>query len=96
MEILKRTNKLYDTSKFEQAQIRVWHRKEKKLKGGGIKSACYHLKCGCCNSTVDIWYGGGGIEINGVNGTIEDWREILLPLLDPKNNKKDNWWRNKK
>jgi len=26
-------------------------------------------------------YGDDGLEINGVNGTIEDWREILLPLL---------------
>ena len=82
MKILKRTNRIYDTSKFGQPQIRVWHRKGKKL-----LSPCYHLKCGCCEKTLDIYYGGGGLEINGVNGTVEDWREILLPLLDPKKNK---------
>jgi hypothetical protein len=30
---------------------------------------------------VEIFYSEDGLEINGVNGTIEDWREILLPLL---------------
>ena len=87
MKILKRTNKFYDTTRFMQPQIRIWHRKEKKLENGAIKDACYHLKCGCCDKTVDIYYGGNGLEINGVNGTVNDWREILLPLLDPKNNK---------
>jgi hypothetical protein len=40
-----------------------------------------HLKCGCCDEKVEIYYGDEGLEINGVNGSIEDWREILLPLL---------------
>jgi len=86
MKPLKRTNKFYDTKKFGQPQIRIWHQKEKKLKNGGVKSPCYHLKCGCCDNTVDIYYGGGSLEINGVNGALADWREILLPLLDPNNN----------
>jgi len=30
---------------------------------------------------VEIYYGDDGLEINGVNGSIEDWRDILLPLL---------------
>jgi hypothetical protein len=30
---------------------------------------------------VEIFYSEDGLEINGVNGAIEDWREILLPLL---------------
>ena len=30
---------------------------------------------------VKIYYDNKGLEINGVNGSIDDWREILLPLL---------------
>jgi hypothetical protein len=28
-----------------------------------------------------VYYADDGLEIGGINGTIEDWREILLPLL---------------
>ena len=77
MKILKRKNKLYDCSNFGQPQIRLWHRKQNKK-----QAPCYHLKCGCCNSTLDIYYDEDGLEINGVNGTLEDWKEILLPLLN--------------
>jgi hypothetical protein len=41
----------------------------------------YLLKCGCCDEKVEIYYDDEGLEINGVNGSIDDWREILLPLL---------------
>ena len=41
----------------------------------------YLIKCGCCNKKVEIYYGGGTLEINGVLGSAEDWGEILLPLL---------------
>jgi hypothetical protein len=30
---------------------------------------------------LEIHYATDGLEIGGVNGAIEDWREILLPLL---------------
>ena len=30
---------------------------------------------------MEIYYSDDGLEINGVNGAIEDWRDILLPLL---------------
>ena len=30
---------------------------------------------------MQVYYADDGLEIGGVNGTIEDWREILLPLL---------------
>jgi hypothetical protein len=39
------------------------------------------LRCGCCDRKVEIYYGDEGLEINGVNGSLENWREILLPLL---------------
>jgi hypothetical protein len=60
----------------------MWQRKERKLKKGGVVSPSVLLKCGCCDSKVEIYYGGGGLEINGVNGSVDDWREILLPMLD--------------
>ena len=76
MKIPKRKNKFYDTSRFELPQIRIYHKK-----GSDKKSPRYLLKCGCCNAKLEIYYDNDFLEINGVNGTIEDWREILLPLL---------------
>ncbi|MCJ7471449.1 MAG: hypothetical protein MUP02_01380 [Actinobacteria bacterium] len=76
MKILKRRNKIYDTERFVQPEIRLYHKK-----GYGKKSPRYLLKCGCCNEKLEIYYDKEGLETNGVNGSIEDWREILLPLL---------------
>ena len=84
MKLPKRKNKFYDTTRFGQPQIRIYHKK-----GSDKKCPRYLLKCGCCNKTLEIYYDNNSLEINGVNGTIEDWREILLPLLriDRKGNK---------
>lgn len=76
MKILKRRNRFYDTSRFSQPEIRMYHKK-----GKGKKSPCYLLKCGCCEQKLQIYYADDGLEIGGVNGTIDDWREILFPLL---------------
>ena len=76
MKVVERTNRFYDTSRFGQPQIRVYHKK-----GVGKKMPRYLLKCGCCDEKVEIYYDDDGLEINGVNGSIDDWREILLPLL---------------
>jgi len=73
---LKRKNKFYDTKRFGQPQIRIYHKK-----GTGKKTPRYLLKCGCCDEKLEIYYADDGLEINGVNGSIDDWREILLPLL---------------
>jgi len=51
------------------------------IKGLGKKMPRYLLKCGCCDEKLEIYYDTEGLEINGVNGSIEDWREILFPLL---------------
>ena len=63
-------------------QIRVSHKKQQ-----GKKSANCTFKCGCCSEKVKIYYDKEGLEINGVNGSIKNWRELLLPLLDIKNTK---------
>ena len=74
--IPKRSNRFYDTSRFEYAQIRVYHKAAR-----GKHSPRYLLKCGDCDQKLEIHYGEDGLEIGGVHGSIEDWREILLPLL---------------
>src|ERR1700722_8559637 len=60
--------------------IRVSHRAQQK-RGQGYISPRYLLRCGCCDGTLEIHYGPDDLEINGVYGSIENWREILLPLL---------------
>jgi len=77
MHISKRINRFYDTTRFGQPRIRVYHRKSR-----GKQSSRYFLKCGCCGEKLEIYYSEDGLEMNGVNGAIEDWREILLPLLE--------------
>lgn len=76
MKTLKRSNRFYDTSRFGQPEIRIHHKK-----GQGKKTPRYLLRCGCCDERLQIHYADDGLEIGGVNGTIDDWREILLPLL---------------
>ena len=76
MEVLRRSNHVYDTSRFGQPQIRTYHKKRRERRGPR-----YLLKCGCCDEKLEIHYGDDILEIGGVNGAIDDWREILLPLL---------------
>jgi hypothetical protein len=57
-------------------QLRVFHRRQ-----SGKRDPRYLIKCGCCNEQLEIYYGGGTLEINGVMGSVQNWREILLPLL---------------
>jgi hypothetical protein len=73
---LVRRNRFYDTKRFGQPQIRVFHRA-----GKGKRMPRYLLKCGCCENKLEIYYDPDGLEIGGVNGAVEDWREILAPLL---------------
>ena len=58
-------------------QLRVFHRN-----AIGKRDPRYLIKCGCCDEKVEIYYGGGTLEINGVMGSVENWREVLLPLLE--------------
>ena len=76
MKVLKRSNRFYDTARFGQPEIRVRHRKAK-----GKRSPSYVLRCGCCDQKLEISYADDGLEIGGVNGALEDWREVLLPML---------------
>jgi len=76
MNVLKRINRFYYTRLDGYPQIRVYHKR-----GLGKKMPRYLLKCGCCDEKLMIYYDDEGLEINGVNGSIDDWRKIVLPLL---------------
>jgi hypothetical protein len=63
-----------------ECAIRIFHRAARK-RGKGWITPRYLLRCGCCDASLEIHDGEDSLEINGVNGSIENWREILLPLL---------------
>ena len=56
--------------------MKVTHRK-----GRGKKLPITTVSCSCCVQKVVIEHNEHLLEINGVPGTIAEWREILLPLL---------------
>lgn len=58
-------------------KLRIWHRK-----GDKRMSPRYHVKCGDCNSSIEIYYDDEFLEIGGVNASLEEWRKILLPFLN--------------
>jgi hypothetical protein len=39
------------------------------------------IKCGCCDESIEIYHDETTLEVNGVYGSIQNWREVLLPLL---------------
>ncbi len=57
-------------------QLRVFHRRAR-----GKRGPRYLIKCGCCDESLEIYYGDDMLEINGVMASVRDWREVLLPLL---------------
>ncbi len=67
--------------------MRVWHRQVR-----GRKAARIRVRCGCCSEFVDIYIDDlvtgdpsvDMLEINGVMGTVDQWRQILLPVLGVK------------
>jgi len=60
------------------AALRVWRRK-----GGAKRSPRLLVKCGDCENALEVFYDQDALEIGGVHGSVENWREILLPLLTP-------------
>jgi len=59
--------------------VRVFHRGRV-----GKRDPRFLLKCGCCENKIEVYYGGDSLEIGGVMGSVENWRELLLPLLNMK------------
>jgi len=62
--------------------LRVWERKAKAKRSPGLL-----IKCGDCENAFEIFYDEEALEIAGVHASVENWREILLPLLMPKSRK---------
>ena len=60
-------------------EIRSFHRGKQ-----GKRDPRFLLKCGCCDGKLEVYYGEDSLEINGVMGSVENWRELLLPLLEMK------------
>ena len=65
-------------------------------KGNKKKADRVLIRCGCCPQALEISLFGidienliheGSLEINGVMGTIDQWKQVLLPLLGMKEKK---------
>ncbi len=78
--MLKAMNqKLAQTRDEGYFAIRAYHTGRK-----GKRDPRFLFKCGCCDQNLEVYYGEDSLEINGVMGSVENWRELLLPLLEMK------------
>ena len=67
--------------------LRVTQRKKNRLKSPRLL-----VRCGCCDQSLEIYYDDrplgsshrDSLEINGVNGSVDQWRQVLLPFLKVK------------
>ncbi len=72
----RRSNKMAQRRPEGGWQLRLYHRKARGSRGPRVL-----VKCGCCDESVELYYGEDMLEVNGVMGSVKDWREVLLPLL---------------
>lgn len=71
--------------------LRLTRRKGQR-NGRRCKSPSIRVKCGCCDEAVVICFDDeptgnpsvDTLEINGVMGTVNQWKKVLLPLLGVK------------
>jgi len=69
--------------------LRITRRKPRKVSKRRTLAPVVRVRCGCCKESVSIHTEADPIgdihqdtlEINGVLGTIDQWRKVLLPLL---------------
>jgi hypothetical protein len=40
----------------------------------GKREQRFLFKCSCGNGELEVYYGGDSLEINGVMGSVENWR----------------------
>lgn len=57
-------------------KLRIFKNKGRRKVGPSVLA-----KCGCCNHSVRIYHSPEDLEINGVLASIEEWKSLLLPLL---------------
>lgn len=62
--------------------LRIWASKPTRR-----KMARLLVKCGCCDEAVTLYHSVNTapeiLEINGVCASVQNWREVLLPVLLP-------------
>lgn len=68
--------------------LRITRRKKRQRSARTSESARVRVKCGCCKEAVDVYHDThltnplhNTLEINGVMGTIAQWRQVFAPLL---------------
>jgi hypothetical protein len=70
--------------------LRITVRRGKTVSPNRTKGPSIRVKCGCCSESVVIHYEEkvardphrATLEINGVLGTLDQWRKIFEPLLE--------------
>lgn len=71
-------HKKFQMRKEGEYNIRLWFTPfNKKTK----KCAYLRLKCGCCDKGVQIYISPDAMEINGVNGSFKQWKEIFNKIF---------------
>lgn len=73
---MRQNRKLFQPRRDGYPALRVWHKK-----GTGQKLPRLLIKCGDCDHELAVFYDKEALEIGGVHASVENWREILLPLL---------------
>jgi hypothetical protein len=69
--------------------LRVTERKGRPLQNGDRQMSSKLVRCGCCEERLVIFFDNepsdnphqDTLEINGVSGTLDQWRQLLCPLL---------------
>jgi hypothetical protein len=55
----------------------------------GNREAHLTLKCGDCDEKVKVYFGSDTMEINGVFGSVKNWKEIFHKIV--KKTKEQEW-----
>ncbi|MDO8599438.1 MAG: hypothetical protein Q7S02_04980 [bacterium] len=78
-------------SDMDQAlPLRITRRKARRTSPRRVIAARVRVRCGCCDEVLEIYHDHeptgnihmDSLEINGVEATLDQWRKVLLPLLD--------------
>jgi hypothetical protein len=82
METGRLNNRKWQSDSAGGWRLRIYHRKGRKTGKASSTLPRYLIKCGCCDEAIEIFYDDHGLEIGGVMGSKEEWRKVLLPLLE--------------
>lgn len=75
-------NKKIKLRKDGNFEFRLKHVKSKYIgKKKHVKCPKLIVKCGDCDNKVEIYYDKDFLEINGVNGSLQQWKELFDKLL---------------